>query len=153
MSKPTLVHGSSHLRLTSFSPTQRFSQADLQPMISMKAPTLAVCAVLLGAVPVSQAQEARPIGSGPSIATFCNQMFPNELKAFVACIEQQAVSVAPKIHEKSAPAEPYRGLSEMGVLCPGPRHWPVMIELRPGGPAVGCGRSSGARIWDYRYDD
>ena len=116
-------------------------------------PTFAVCAVLAGAVPVSQAQEAHPIGSGPAIAAYCNQLFPNELKAFVACIEQQAVSVAPAIHEKKTTPERYRGLSEVAVLCPGPRGWPVLIELRPDGPAVACERSRGARTWEYRYDD
>jgi hypothetical protein len=123
----------------------------------MKTPTTVVAfaffAVLAAAAPASQAQEAHPIGSGPSIAAYCNQMFPNELKAFVACIEQQAVSVSPTIHEGTTARDRYRGLSEMGVLCPGPRRWPVMIELRPGGPTVACERSAHARKWEYRYEE
>jgi hypothetical protein len=124
-------------------------------MVFMKAPTIAVCAVLAGVAPaISQAQEeARPLGSGPAIAAFCNQMYPNELKAFVACIEQQAVTVKPTIQEKNAPTKRYLGLSRMGVLCPGPQGWPVMIELLPGGPAVACENSAGARVREFRFED
>jgi hypothetical protein len=121
----------------------------------MKVSTIAILACVLAAsIPaISQAQDARPLGSGPGIAAFCNRLFPNNPEAFVACVEEQAVTVRPTIREKSAPARRYRGLSQMGVLCPGPGRWPVLIELRPGGPAVGCESSAGARVRQYRYED
>jgi len=131
------------------------SRASPSSMINMKVLIMATCAcVLAGSVPtVSQAQDARPLGSGPATAAFCNKLFPNNLEAFVACVEEQAVTVRPTIREKSAPAGRYRGLSQMGLLCPGPGRWPVLIELRPGGPAVGCESSAGARVRQYRYED
>jgi hypothetical protein len=124
-------------------------------MVNMKVPTIALCAsVLAMSLPaIGQAQNARPLGSGPGIAAFCNKLFPNNLEAFVACVEEQAVTVRPMIRERSAPTARYRGLSQMGVLCPSPGRWPVLIELRPGGPAVGCESRAGARVREYRYED